>query len=171
MTKAGWKLLIVGAAKVVHRRHQTTGYTSPFITYYSVRNRLIFLTRYGRPLAVLKNAPFILRPLYWKVRRCGLTNMPRHRAFIRAIFDAGKPLGAICHAPWLLIEAGIAEGREMTSYKSIATDVKNAGAKWEDSEVVNDRALVTRRNPGDLPAFCDKLIEEIAEGRHTRRAA
>ncbi len=87
MTKAGWKLLIVGAAKVVHRRHQTTGYTSPFITYYSVRNRLIFLTRYGRPLAVLKNAPFILRPLYWKVRRCGLTNMPRHRAFIRAIFD------------------------------------------------------------------------------------
>ncbi|OWU72604.1 type 1 glutamine amidotransferase domain-containing protein [Marinibacterium profundimaris] len=92
-------------------------------------------------------------------------------AFIRAIFDAGKPLGAICHAPWLLVETGIAEGRAMTSYKSIATDVKNAGGKWEDSEVVCDRALVTSRNPGDLPAFCDKMIEEIREGKHSRRAA
>ncbi|MAC76808.1 MAG: protease [Rhodobacteraceae bacterium] len=91
--------------------------------------------------------------------------------FIKAIFNAGKPLGAICHAPWLLIETGIAKDRAITSYTSIATDVKNAGGKWEDSAVVCDRALVTSRNPNDLPAFCDKMIEEIVEGRHARKAA
>jgi protease I len=91
--------------------------------------------------------------------------------FIKAFWSAGKPIGAICHAPWLLIETGIAGNRKLTSYKSIRTDVENAGGKWEDSAVVTDQGLVTSRNPGDLPAFCEKLIEEIAEGVHHARAA
>lgn len=91
--------------------------------------------------------------------------------FVKAFWSAGKAIGAICHAPWLLAEAGIAKGRKLTSYKSIKTDMMNAGAIWEDSEVVTDQGLVTSRNPNDLPAFCSKLIEEIAEGRHTKRAA
>jgi protease I len=96
---------------------------------------------------------------------------PQAVAFVRDFWEAGKPIGAICHAPWLLVEAGIVEGRKMTSYGSIATDVKNAGALWEDSEVVTDQGLVTSRKPEDLPAFCKKLVEEIAEGRHDREAA
>lgn len=92
-------------------------------------------------------------------------------AFVRAFWDAKKPIGAICHAPWLLIEADIAKGRDMTSYHSIRKDVENAGANWHDKDVVTDQALVTSRNPDDLPAFCDKLIEEIGEGKHTARAA
>ncbi|MDF0599980.1 type 1 glutamine amidotransferase [Psychromarinibacter sp. C21-152] len=96
---------------------------------------------------------------------------PDALAFIKAVFDAGKVVGAICHAPWLLIETGIAHGRAMTSYHSIRTDVENAGGIWEDSAVVCETGLVTSRNPGDLDPFCDKLIEEIAEGRHERKAA
>lgn len=91
--------------------------------------------------------------------------------FVRDFFDTKKPLAAICHAPWVLIEAGLAEGRKMTSYHSIATDVKNAGANWMDKEVVVDQGLVTSRKPDDLPAFCDKIIEEILEGRHQKRDA
>jgi protease I len=91
--------------------------------------------------------------------------------FIRDIFDAGKIVAAVCHAPWLLIETGIARGRKMTSYKSIKTDVANAGAKWEDSEVVVDQGVITSRNPGDLEAFTAKIIEEVREGRHIRRSA
>ncbi|QYX56926.1 type 1 glutamine amidotransferase [Roseovarius sp. SCSIO 43702] len=91
--------------------------------------------------------------------------------FIKTFWDQKKPIGAICHAPWLLVETGIAKGRDLTSYKSIKTDLVNAGANWQDSEVVVDQALVTSRNPDDLPAFCDKLIEEIAEGKHESRAA
>ncbi len=87
-------------------------------------------------------------------------------AFIRAFFDAGKPVAAICHAPWLLIDAGVAEGRRMTSFKTIRTDLKNAGAEVVDEEVVVDDGLVTSRSPDDLPAFNRKMIEEIAEGRH-----
>ncbi|MCF3581151.1 type 1 glutamine amidotransferase [Planktothrix agardhii 1811] len=92
-------------------------------------------------------------------------------AFIRSFWSAGKVIGAICHAPWLLVEAGIVEGRQMTSYASIKTDVKNAGADWIDAEVVTDQGLVTSRKPEDLPAFCAKLVEEIAEGTHQRAAA
>lgn len=91
--------------------------------------------------------------------------------FVREFWDAKKPIGAICHAPWLLIEADIAKGRDMTSYHSIRKDVENAGANWHDKDVVTDQALVTSRNPDDLPAFCAKLIEEIGEGKHTARAA
>lgn len=90
---------------------------------------------------------------------------------VRAFWDAKKPIGAICHGPWLLVEAGIAKDRRMTSYSSIRTDVVNAGGLWEDSQVVTDQGLVTSRNPDDLDAFCNKLAEEIAEGRHDRRAA
>jgi protease I len=93
--------------------------------------------------------------------------------FVRAFFEAGKPVGAICHGPWLLVEADVARGRTVTSYASIKTDLKNAGANWVDCEVVVDQGLVTSRNPGDLEAFSGKLIEEFAEGRHEaqRRSA
>jgi protease I len=90
---------------------------------------------------------------------------------IRSFFDQKKIVAAVCHAPWLLIETGIIKGRRATSYKSIKTDVINAGGKWEDSQVVVDQGVITSRNPGDLEAFSDKIIEEIAEGRHTRRSA
>ena len=87
-------------------------------------------------------------------------------AFVRAFFEQGKPVGAICHAPWVLIEAGVLQGRTVTSYPSLKTDLTNAGATWVDKEVMTDSGLVTSRTPDDLPAFCAKLIEEFAEGRH-----
>jgi protease I len=96
---------------------------------------------------------------------------PKALKFIKDVFDAKKIVAAVCHAPWLLIETGIAKGRRMTSYKSIKTDVANAGAKWEDSEVVVDQGVITSRNPGDLEAFSAKIIEEVREGRHTQRSA
>lgn len=96
---------------------------------------------------------------------------PKALKFIKDVFDAKKIVAAVCHAPWLLIETGIAKGRKMTSYKSIKTDVANAGAKWEDAEVVVDQGVITSRNPGDLEAFSAKIIEEIREGRHAQRSA
>jgi protease I len=96
---------------------------------------------------------------------------PKALKFIKDVFEAKKVVAAVCHAPWLLIETGIAKGRKMTSYKSIRTDVTNAGAKWEDSEVVVDQGVITSRNPGDLEAFSAKIIEEVKEGRHRRSAA
>jgi len=87
-------------------------------------------------------------------------------AFIRDFFEQGKPVAAICHAPWLLISAGVIENREVTSFHSIKTDVMNAGAHWKDKEVVVDSGLITSRNPKDLPAFIDKIIEEVLEGKH-----
>lgn len=87
-------------------------------------------------------------------------------AFVRAFFEAGKPVAAICHGPWTLIDAGVVEGRRVTSYPSIRKDLENAGAEWVDEEVVVDQGLVTSRKPADLPAFDAKMIEEFAEGRH-----
>lgn len=92
-------------------------------------------------------------------------------SFIRAFFDSGKTLAAICHAPWLLIEAGVIDGRNVTSYHSITTDVKNAGGRWTDEAVVVDEGLITSRHPGDLEPFINKISEEIVEGRHSRRPA
>lgn len=90
--------------------------------------------------------------------------------FARAFLEAGKPVAAICHGPWTLIETGLIKGRRMTSYPSIRTDLKNAGAQWVDEEVVVDNGLVTSRKPDDIPAFNRKMIEEFAEGIHDRRA-
>jgi len=92
-------------------------------------------------------------------------------AFIRRFVEDGKPIAAICHGPWTLIEAGGVQGRRMTSWPSLKSDLKNAGAEWVDEEVVVDSGLVTSRKPDDLPAFCAKMIEEIAEGRHMRNGA
>ena len=91
--------------------------------------------------------------------------------FTRSFFDAGKPVGAICHGPWVLVDAGVVESRELTSVPNIHRDLENAGARWVDREVVVDQGLVTSRTPKDLPAFCAKLVEEIAEGRHAGQAA
>jgi protease I len=87
-------------------------------------------------------------------------------AFVRSFFEQHKPVAAICHAPWLLAEAGVARGRSVTSYRSLKTDLVNAGANWSDEEVVVDQGLVTSRGPDDLPAFIAKTIEEIGEGEH-----
>lgn len=91
--------------------------------------------------------------------------------FVKHFFDAGKPVAAICHGPWTLIEAGVVKGRKMTSYESIQTDLKNAGAQWVDEEVVVDNGLITSRKPDDIPAFNRKMIEEFAEGKHRVRQA
>jgi protease I len=88
--------------------------------------------------------------------------------FVKAFVDNGRPIAAICHAPWTLIEAGATRGRKLTSWPSLKTDLKNAGANWVDQEVVVDNGLVTSRKPEDIPAFNKKMIEEFAEGRHDR---
>ena len=87
-------------------------------------------------------------------------------AFVSAFLDEGKPVAAICHGPQVLIETGMISGRSLTSYPSLQTDLKNAGADWSDEEVVVDKGLVTSRTPDDLPAFNKKMIEDIAEGVH-----
>jgi protease I len=92
-------------------------------------------------------------------------------AFVKKFFESGKTLAAICHAPWLLVEANVLRGRDVTSYHSIKTDVMNAGANWHDKAVVTDAAMITSRHPGDLDAFFAKIVEEIEEGRHLRTAA
>jgi protease I len=88
--------------------------------------------------------------------------------FVRHFFREGKPVAAICHAPWVLIDAGVLRGRTLTSWPAIKTDVRNAGGNWVDQEVVVDNGLVTSRKPDDIPAFNEKMIEEFCEGRHAR---
>jgi protease I len=95
-----------------------------------------------------------------------LRTKPEALEFVRAFFEAGKPVGVICHGPWTLIDAGVAEGRTLTSWPSLETDLRNAGANWVDEEVHVDQGLVTSRKPDDLEAFNAKIVEEFAEGVH-----
>jgi protease I len=87
-------------------------------------------------------------------------------SFVQEYFKTGKPVGVICHGPWTLVEADLVRDRKITSYPSVKTDVINAGGNWVDEQVVVDEGLVSSRNPDDLPAFCDKIVEEFAEGAH-----
>jgi protease I len=89
--------------------------------------------------------------------------------FITGFFEEGKPVAVICHGPWTLVEADLVRGRKLTSWPSVKTDIRNAGGEWVDEEVVVDGGLVSSRKPDDLPAFCAKLVEEFAEGRHERQ--
>jgi deglycase len=91
--------------------------------------------------------------------------------FTRQFFEQGKPVGVICHGPWMLVEAGVVRGRKVTSWPSLRTDIQNAGGNWVDQEVVVDEGLVTSRKPDDLPAFKAKIVEEFCEGRHEQQAA
>ncbi len=91
--------------------------------------------------------------------------------FVRAFFEQHKPVGVICHGPWTLVEADVVKGRKLTSWPSLQTDLRNAGAEWVDQEVVVDNGLVSSRKPDDLQAFCAKIVEEFAEGKHERQAA
>ncbi|MCK0124562.1 type 1 glutamine amidotransferase [Gelidibacter sp. F2691] len=100
-----------------------------------------------------------------------LRTNPKAVQFIKSFFEHKKPVGAICHGPWLLAEADVLKGRKITSYGSIKTDLKNAGAQWVDEEVVVDEGLVTSRSPKDLPAFNAKLVEEVYEGKHEDQTA
>jgi len=96
---------------------------------------------------------------------------PEAQKFVRGFFEAGKPVGVICHGPWTLIDAGVAAGRALTSWPSLQTDLRNAGAEWVDEEVHVDQGLVSSRKPGDLEAFNAKIVEEFAEGVHEGQRA
>jgi protease I len=99
-----------------------------------------------------------------------LRMQPKAVEFVKAFFAAGKPVAVICHGPWTLIEAGVVEGRTITSWPSLKTDLRNAGANWVDQEVVVDNGLVSSRKPADILAFNHKMVEEFAQGRHARQA-
>jgi protease I len=90
--------------------------------------------------------------------------------FVRSFFEAGKPVGIICHGPWVAVEADVVRGRTLTSWPTLKTDIRNAGGEWVDEEVVVDAGFVTSRKPDDLPAFCAKVVEELCEGRHEEQA-
>jgi protease I len=89
--------------------------------------------------------------------------------FVKAFFEQGKPVGAICHGPWSLVETGMVKGRKVTSWPSLKTDIRNAGGSWVDEKLVVDRGLFTSRKPDDLPDFCKKLVDEVAEGKHAEQ--
>ena len=97
--------------------------------------------------------------------------VPRAIEFVRAFVQSDRPIAAICHGPWTLIDAGGVKGKRMTSWPSLKVDLTNAGAQWVDESVVTDKGLVTSRKPDDLPAFCPKMVEEFAEGRHMKAAS
>jgi len=100
-----------------------------------------------------------------------LRTRPEAVSFVRDFFARGKPVAVICHGPWTLVEADVVRGRTLTSWPSLRTDIRNAGGTWVDEEVRVDQGLVTSRRPDDLPAFCAKLVEELAEGGHESRRA
>jgi protease I len=100
-----------------------------------------------------------------------LRMLPEAVNFVQEFFASNKPVAAICHAPWMLIEADVVRGKQVASWPSLKTDLKNAGAEWMDREVVVENGLVTSRKPDDIPAFNEKMIEEFAEGRHERQKA
>lgn len=104
-----------------------------------------------------------------------LRGTPEVVSFVQRFFEAGKPVAAICHAPWVMVEAGVVEGRRLTSYPTLQTDIRNAGGEWVDEEVVTDRSggnsLTTSRNPDDLPAFCERVVEEFTEAERAAAAS
>lgn len=100
-----------------------------------------------------------------------LRQEPAAVQFVKAFFEAHKPVAAICHGPWMLVEADVVRGRNLTSWPSLKTDIRNAGGQWTDQEVVTDQGLVTSRKPADIPAFIKKVIEEFAEGKHQAQHA
>jgi protease I len=135
-------------------------------------------TDWGRPVPVDKTIDAVSADQYDAIVLPGgvmnpdkLRVEPKVIDLIKAFWNQKKTVAAICHAPWLLVETGIVSGRRVTSYKTIKTDVINAGGRWEDSPVVVDEGLVTSRNPGDVGPFSDKIAEEINEGRHEQRSA
>ena len=125
-----------------------------------------------RPLASARADDFdaLLLP-GWVMNPDHLRQDEKAVEFVRDFFAAHKPVAAICHGPWMLAEAGVVDGRKVTSWPSIRTDLKNAGAEWVDQEVVTDQGLVTSRKPDDIPAFNRKMVEEFAEGPHDRQHA
>lgn len=96
---------------------------------------------------------------------------PQAVQFVKSFFEAHKPVAAICHGPWMLVEADVVRGRKLTSWPSLKTDIRNAGGEWTDQQVVTDQGLVTSRKPDDIPAFNNKIIEEFAEGKHKAQRA